>query len=135
MAKKSTQGKSVIKYLLFTVIVLLVTVSLLSLFVYRYTNLVSDSVLGASTVNINKTVLLQNLTCGMCAKPNKNMVIVLQKTGTNSREWGARCVAPENLNSLSYIAYIICPAVVVPSPRPTERPMPVVSPHPEHVLH
>jgi hypothetical protein len=119
MAKKSTQGQSVIKYLLFTVVVLLVTVSLLSLFVFKYTNLVSDSVLGARIESLPSNTLL----CGTC-----HGVIILQKDGTNSRTWGAKCVTPEAFNSASYIAYLICPVPTL-MPRPTSRP--IISSHPE----
>jgi len=112
MAKKSSQNKNVINYLFFTVIVLLVTVSLLSLFVFKYTNLVSDKVLGASTVSVNKEVAFsRNLTCGMCAVSSKSMVIVLQKDGTNSKSWGARCVSQEVLAKSTYIAYLTCPSL------------------------
>lgn len=120
MAKKSSQGKSVIKYLLFTVAALLVTVSLLSLFVFKYTNLVSDNVLGAH-VEALPSVLL----CDTCRG-----IIVLQKDGTNPKNWGAKCVTQETFGKISYVAYLICPVPTL-MPRPTSKPMPVVNSHPE----
>ena len=121
MAKKSTQGQNVIKYLLFTVVVLLVTVSLLSIFVFKYTNLVSNSVLGARVESLPSTTLL----CGTCRG-----VIILQKEGINPKTWGAKCVTQEAFNSASYVAYLICPVPTL-MPKPTSRPMPIISSHPE----
>ena len=122
MAKKSSQEKSIIKYLLFTVIVLLLTVSLLSIFVFKYTNLVSDNVLGAHVEPLPSSLALL---CGTCRG-----VIILQKDGTNSRNWGAKCITQQAFNSSSnYLAYLICP-VVTPSPRPS----PIISSHPGKTL-
>jgi hypothetical protein len=120
MAKKSTQGQSVIKYLLFTVVVLLVTVSLLSLFIFKYTNLVSDSVLGAHVEALPSALL-----CNTCRG-----VIVLQKDGTNPKNWGAKCVTQETFGKISYVVYLICPVPTL-MPKPTSRPMPIISSHPE----
>ncbi len=121
MAKKSAQNKSVIKYLLFTVIVLLVTVSLLSLVVFKYTNLGSDSVLGAHVEPMPAALL-----CGAC-----HGVIVLQKEGANPRSWGAKCVTQTDFHNLSnYLAYLVCPVPTV-MPKPTSRPTPIISSHPE----
>lgn len=99
MARKSSQDKSVIKYLLLTVAVLLVTVSLLSIFVFKYTNLVSDSVLGARATASPSTLL-----CGTCKGS-----IILQKEDTNPKSWGAKCVTQEALTSSIYVAYLTCP--------------------------
>jgi len=140
MAKRTSQRQSIIKYLLFTVAFLLVTVSLLSLFVFKYANFVSDKVLGASTINTNSAAFAHTLTCGQCASSTKSMVIVLQKLGTNSKEWGAKCMPLESLKGSSYIAYIACP-VVSPmpkshiSPLPTRYPYPSISPTKENTLH
>jgi len=53
MAKRISRRQSIIKYLLFTVAFLLVTVSLLSLFVFKYANFVSDKVLELAPVLFN----------------------------------------------------------------------------------
>jgi hypothetical protein len=121
MAKKSSQRKGIIEYLLFTVVILLVTVSLLSLFVFKYTNLVSDHVLGARTESLPSNTLL----CGTC-----HGVIILQKDGTNSKNWGAKCVTKDAFKNLTYVAYLICPVPTL-MPRPTSGPMPIISSHPE----
>lgn len=117
MARKSSQENNVIKYLLFTVIVLLVTVSLLSLFVFKYTNLVSDNVLGASV-----KVLPSTLLCGTC--PGS---IILQKDSTNPKTWGAKCVTPQAFKTSTYIAYLVCPTAV-PTPKVTCIPRPTCVP-------
>jgi hypothetical protein len=117
MARKSSQSKSVFKYLLFTVIVLLVTVSLLSLFVFKYTNLVSDNVLGASIKAPPATLL-----CGVC--PGS---IILQKDGTNPKNWGAKCVTPQAFKTSTYVAYLTCPTAA-PTPRITCIPRPTCVP-------
>jgi hypothetical protein len=119
MAKRPSQEKSVIKYLLFTVIVLLVTVSLLSIFVFKYTNLVSDSVLGVHVESLPPTLL-----CGACRG-----VIILEKQGINPKDWGARCITQQAFNSSSnYLAYLICPVI---TPSPILRPRPSVTPRVE----
>jgi hypothetical protein len=101
MAKRSSRRQNIIKYLLFTVIALLVTVSLLSLFVFKYANFSTENVvLGAST-----GPTLSGLFCGTC----HNGSIVLQKDGTNPQTWGARCVSMEKLSTIKYLAYITCP--------------------------
>jgi hypothetical protein len=127
MVKRSSQEKSIVRYLLFTVIVLLVTVSLLSIFVFKYTNLVSDNVLGA---HIEPLPSSSALLCGTCRG-----VIILQKDGTNSKNWGAKCVTQQAFNSSSnYLAYLICP-MTTPSPRPSPvltpslRPRLSITPH------
>jgi hypothetical protein len=100
MAKKTNHRKNIIRYLLFTVIALLITVSLLSLFVFKYANFASNNVvLGAST-----GPSVSGLFCGTCKGS-----IVLQKDGTDPRNWGAKCVATEKLNTIKYLAYISCP--------------------------
>ena len=124
MAKKSSQNRNVIKYLLFTVMVLLVTVSLLSLFIFKYTNLVSDSVLGAYVTPPSATLL-----CATCPG-----IIVLQKEGTNPKNWGAKCVTQQSLKNLTYIAYLVCPILTpIPRPSPVLTPYlrPTLTPHPE----
>jgi hypothetical protein len=124
MAKRNSTRKNVIKYFLFTIIVLLVTVSLLSLFVFKYANFASNNVvLGANTTNTNSAAFTHTLTCGQCFNSTKSMVIVLQKLGVNSKEWGAKCMPLESLNGSSYVAYIACP-VVSPMPKSHISPLP-----------
>lgn len=103
MARKSSQDKNLIKYLLLTVAVLLVTVSLLSIFVFKYTNLISDSVLGARVESPSSSTLL----CGTCKGS-----IVLQKEGDDPKNWGAKCVKKEALENSTYIGYLTCPTSV-----------------------
>jgi hypothetical protein len=99
MAKRGSKRKSIIKYLLFTVVALLVTVSLLSLFVFKYANFASNNVvLGANTGPVSTTLL-----CGSCAGS-----IVLQKEGTNSKNWGAKCVPAGTEKNMKYVGFISC---------------------------
>ena len=98
MAKRISRRLSIIKYLLFTVAFLLVTVSLLSLFVFKYANFVSDKVLGASTSPVQSTLL-----CGTCGGS-----IVLQKEGTNPKNWGATCVPKGAEKNMRYIGFVSC---------------------------
>jgi hypothetical protein len=98
MAKRISQRKSVIKYLLFTVVTLLVTVSLLSLFVFKYANFVSDKVLGANTSPVSTTLL-----CSACKG-----VIVLQKDPKNLMNSGAKCVSLEASKTVPTTGKISC---------------------------
>lgn len=99
MAKRTSKRKNVIKYLLFTVVALLVTVSLLSLFVYKFANFASNNVvLGASTSPVLSTLL-----CGSCSGS-----IVLQKEGTNPKNWGASCVPAGAEKTIKNIGFVSC---------------------------
>jgi len=108
MAKRSSRRQNIIKYLLFTVVVLLVTVSLLSLFVFKYANFSTENVvLGASTGPVQAS-----LTCVICAQSVKgNAAIILQQTG-DATNWGARCISADKLSTVRYLAYITCPVPV-----------------------
>jgi hypothetical protein len=105
MAKKSSHRKSVIKYLLFAVVALLVTVSLLSLFVFKYATFVSDSVLGAYVGPAPSAV-----TCENCAQFAKGSVaIILQQNGTDPKKWGAMCATEGMLKTVKFVYKIACP--------------------------
>lgn len=107
MAKKDSKRKSVIKYLLFTVVILLVTVSLLSLFVYKYANFASNNVVLGAHIG----PVVSSLLCGACTGS-----IVLQKDDVNPKNWGARCIPTEKLNSIKYLAFISCPVLTKTKP-------------------
>jgi hypothetical protein len=110
MAKRTRKKFNLIRYLLFTVIVLLVTVSLLSLFVFKYANFTSSEnvVLGASIIPNPPSV-----TCESCAQSVKGSVgIILQRSGTDVKSWGAKCATQEMLNTVKYITFMACPTPV-----------------------
>ena len=128
MARRTAKRKGLIKYLLVTVIALLVVVSLLSLFVFKSINSSLDNVLGASTTSVlHPGSTAASLTCQYCAQFTKgNVAIVLQKEGTDSRTWGAKCMLQTNLsNAKNVISYILCPT-------PTVIKKPIITPIPEH---
>jgi len=110
MAKRTSNRKNVIKYLLFTVVALLVTVSLLSLFVYKFANFASNNVvLGANVGPAQSTI-----TCESCAQSVKgNVGIMLQQNNTNPKIWGATCATAEMLKNIRHIDYIYCPTTVL----------------------
>jgi hypothetical protein len=109
MAKRTAQRKNIIKYLLFTVVTLLVTVSLLSLFVYKFANFASNNVVLGANVGPDQT----SVTCGSCAQSAKGTVgIMLQQNETNPKTWGAVCATEEMLKAVRHIDYISCPTPV-----------------------
>jgi hypothetical protein len=120
MAKRSAQRKGVVKYLFFAVATLLIIVSLLSLFIFKYTNLISDNVLGANIGPI-VTPMSINLTCESCSRTMKGSVaIILQQNGTRSATWGAMCATQQMLNTTKFVYKIGCP-VATPTPVPVKN--------------
>ncbi len=126
MAKRTSREKNVIKYLLLTVIVLLVIVSLLSLFIFKSVNPNSENVvLGTTTGPVPSS-----LTCATCVQLTKGSVaIILQQNGTNAKTWGAMCATQTMLSTVKYVAKIVCPTPI-PTPKPTLTPKLTCTPRP-----